>query len=176
MLWGWSLVGTMPARKLTSAFCESVSPTGGRQVAYPDNDVRGLELRVSGDGRKTWSYRYWTKLGRRGRVTLGTHSREFGLSDARAAARKAQVVVDDGGDPGMARRVAKVEAATAGPISPFCSAPPPIATAKRRRDARATEVLERREVRSCRPSPESQKCRTRLAASGARARRPTAAA
>lgn len=102
----------MPIRKLTSAFCDSVNPVEGRQVAYPDQDVRGLELRVSGDGRKTWSYRYWTKAGRRGRVTIGVHSREFGLSEARAAARKAQVKVDEGGDPGVARRVARIEAAT----------------------------------------------------------------
>jgi integrase len=101
----------MPARKLTRAFCDTVSPTEGRQVAYPDLDVRGLELRVSGDGRKTWSYRYWARTGRRGRVTLGVHSREFGLSEARVAARKAQVSVDEGGDPAMARRVAKIEAA-----------------------------------------------------------------
>ncbi len=112
MLWGRNPGAAMPARKLTSAFCDSVSPTGGRQIAYPDQDVRGLELRVSGDGRKTWSFRYWTKTGRRGRVTLGLHSREFGLSEARSAARKAQVAVDDGGDPAMARRIAKVEAAT----------------------------------------------------------------
>jgi hypothetical protein len=51
---------------------------------------------VSGDGRKTWSYRYWTKIGRRGRVILGVHLREFGLSEARAAAGKAQVAVDEG--------------------------------------------------------------------------------
>lgn len=69
-------------------------------------------MRVSGDGRKVWSFRYTTKLGRRGRVTLGIHSREFGLSEARTAARKAQVAVDEGGDPAMARRVGKVEAAT----------------------------------------------------------------
>jgi len=102
----------MPARKLTSAFCDSINPMEGRQVAYPDHDIRGLELRVSGDGRKTWSYRYWTKTGRRGRVTLGVHSREFGLSEARVAARKAQVAVDEGGDPAMARRLAKIEATT----------------------------------------------------------------
>ncbi|TAJ70231.1 MAG: DUF4102 domain-containing protein [Phenylobacterium sp.] len=94
----------MPIRKLTSALCDSVNPTEGRQVAYPDHDVRSPELRVSGDGRKTWSHRYWTKTGRRGRVMLGVHSREFGLSEARAAARKAQVKVDEGGDPAMARR------------------------------------------------------------------------
>lgn len=53
----------MPARKLTSAFCESIQPIGARQVAYPDHDVRGLELRVSGDGRESWSYRHRTKTG-----------------------------------------------------------------------------------------------------------------
>jgi integrase len=102
----------MPVRKLTRAFCDAVSPIEGRQIGYPDQDVRGLELRVSGDGRKTWSYRYRTRAGRRGRITLGVHSREFGLSEARCAARKAQVTVDEGGDPAMARRVAKIEAAT----------------------------------------------------------------
>jgi len=112
VLWGYNPGRTMPAKRLTSAFCDSVGATEGRQLAYPDQDVRGLELRVSGDGRKTWSYRYWTKTGRRGRVTLGVHSREFGLSEARVAARRAQVTVDEGGDPAMARRVAKIEAAT----------------------------------------------------------------
>jgi len=36
----------------------------------------------------------------------------FGLAEARASARKLQVVVADGGDPAMERRVAKTEAAT----------------------------------------------------------------
>ena len=102
----------MPAKKLTSAFCEAVKPQAGRQVSFPDHAVRGLELRVSGEGRKTWSYRYHARSGRRGRVTLGVHSAEFGLSEARTTARKMQVVVDQGGDPGMARRVAKIAATT----------------------------------------------------------------
>jgi len=102
----------MSAKKLTSAFCDAAKPQAGRQISFPDHDVRGLELRVSGEGRKTWSYRYHARSGRRGRVTLGVHSAEFGLSEARTKARKMQVVVDDGGDPGMARQVAKVTAAT----------------------------------------------------------------
>jgi hypothetical protein len=61
----------MPATKLTARFCEGVKPTAGRQVAYPDSDVKGLEFRVSGDGSKTWSFRYRTKAGRQGRVTIG---------------------------------------------------------------------------------------------------------
>jgi len=48
----------MPALRLTAAFSDSVKPIGGQQTAYPDTDVRGLELRVSGDGRKTWTFRY----------------------------------------------------------------------------------------------------------------------
>ena len=51
-------------------------------------------------------------------MTLGVHSREFGLSEARAAARNAQVAFDEGGDPATARRLAKIEAATE-PLSTF---------------------------------------------------------
>ncbi len=39
----------MPATKLTRAFCEAIRPQGGRQFSVPDRDVRGLELRASGD-------------------------------------------------------------------------------------------------------------------------------
>jgi integrase len=102
----------MPAKKLTSAFCDTVRPHAGRQISFPDRDVGGLELRVSGEGRKTWTYRYRTHSGRQGRMTLGVHSPQFGVREARTAARKMQVAVDEGGDPGMARRTAKVVAAS----------------------------------------------------------------
>jgi integrase len=108
----------MPATKLTAAFCEAVKPKAGTQSAYPDSDVRGLELRVSGDGRKTWSFRYRTKDGRQSRVTLGVYSREYDLAKARAEARKARVVVDAGGDPAEVRRATK-EAAKSEPIRSF---------------------------------------------------------
>ncbi len=67
---------------------------------------------MSGDGRKAWSFRYRTRRGRQGRVTLGLHSTAFGLKDARDAARKLKVAVADGGDPAVEIRVAKTEAAT----------------------------------------------------------------
>ncbi len=102
----------MGSRKLTAAFCDAVQPVVGRQVAYPDQDVHGLELRVSGDGRKTWSYRYRTRAGRSGRVSLGQHSEAFGLKDARSAARGLQQAVAEGGDPALRLRSAKIEAAT----------------------------------------------------------------
>ena len=102
----------MAAIKLTTAFCESAKPEAGRQVAFSDRDVRGLELRVSGEGRKSWSFRYRVKGGRERRMSLGVYSREFGLSAARAEARKTQVMVDTGNDPAEARRIAKIEAET----------------------------------------------------------------
>lgn len=105
----------VPATKLTAAFCEGVKPTPGRQSAYPDSDVRGLELRVSGEGRKTWSFRYRTRDGRQARMTLGVYSREFDLARARTEARKARVIVDDGGDPAETQRRAK-EASRVEPI------------------------------------------------------------
>ena len=108
----------MGPKRLTAAFCDSVKPEAGRQLSFPDADVPGLELRVSGEGRKVWSYRYRTERGRRGRVTLGIHSDAFGLSDARMAARRAQVEVDRGGDPGLTRRLARIEAA-AEPLATF---------------------------------------------------------
>lgn len=97
----------MPSRKLTAAFCESVQPVPGRQMAYPDTEARGLELRVSPGGRKVWSFRYRTRLGREGRITLGLYSSEYDLARARVQARKARVAVDDGGDPAADLRTAR---------------------------------------------------------------------
>lgn len=102
----------MAARRLTTTFYDSVNVVAARQISYPDHDVRGLELRVSGDGRKVWNFRCTTKLARRGRITLGLRSREFGLYEARTAARRAQVAVDQGGDPAMELRQSKIEAST----------------------------------------------------------------
>lgn len=108
----------MPARRLTAAFCESVKPVAGKQTAYPDADVRGLELRVSGDGRKTWTFRYRTLDARQSRLSLGVYSPAFDLAKARTEARKARVAVDEGDDPASVQRVAK-ETARSEPIQTF---------------------------------------------------------
>jgi hypothetical protein len=89
----------MAAVKLNSRFCESVKAVEGIQLSFPDALVRGLELRISGDGRKTCSFRYRTRTGRQGRITIGVYSESFELEQARKAATRARVVVDDGGDP-----------------------------------------------------------------------------
>ncbi|MDB5483001.1 MAG: hypothetical protein JWO83_4054 [Caulobacteraceae bacterium] len=108
----------MPATKLTARFCEGAKPTPGKQVAYPDSLVKGLEFRVSGDGRKTWSFRYRTREGRQGRVTLGVFSDAFDLEKARKEAARARVMVDEGKDPAAVLRAEK-DAAKLEPIRTF---------------------------------------------------------
>ena len=101
----------MPATKLTTRFCDSARPAGGKQVAFPDLDVRGLELRVSGDGRKSWSYRYRTHEGRQARLALGVYP-ATDLAAARAFARRTEVAVAGGGDPAAEKRAGKSRAKT----------------------------------------------------------------
>jgi integrase len=108
----------MPAIKLTARFCESVRPVTGKQLAFPDAGLKGLELRVSGDGRKIWSFRYRTSSGRQGRMTLGVFSDAYDLEKARKEAAKLRVVVDAGGDPAHVQRQAKLRA-QADPIRTF---------------------------------------------------------
>jgi len=90
----------------------------GQAARFPDSYIVGLEFRVSGDGRKTWTYRYRTRMGRQGRITLGLFSDTFDLEKARREAAKARVLVDDGGDPAEALREAKRKA-QAEPIRTF---------------------------------------------------------
>lgn len=107
----------MPATKLTSRFCESVAPNAGRQVAYPDTLARGLELRVSGDGRKVWSLRYRTAVGRQARMTLGTFP-SIDLAEARRLTAEHGGKIAGGADPAAAKRQTKHLARTK-PIKTF---------------------------------------------------------
>ncbi len=43
-------------------------------------------------------------------MTLDVYSSAFGVREARAVACKTRVLVDEGGDPAMSRRIAKLEA------------------------------------------------------------------
>lgn len=95
------------ANSLTARFCEGVKPVSGRQMDYLDTDVPGLALRVSGRGRKTWTFRYRNSAAKQCRITIGVFSDALGLAEARTRARRLQTLVDDGGDPASERRVAK---------------------------------------------------------------------
>jgi integrase len=72
-------------KRLTDRFVQTVaSPAFGRAV-YIDAEVPGLELRVSPDGRKSWSIRYRPKRGERKRETFGAYPARS-LADARRRA------------------------------------------------------------------------------------------
>ena len=111
----------LTGRSLTMAFCRSVRAdlhgTGAERSEYPDLDVRGLALRVSADGAKSWSYRYRHSIsGRQCRMTLGAFDptsdtgpdeggvRRLTLQGARIAARKLRAQVDAGADPALELR------------------------------------------------------------------------
>lgn len=96
----------MATTRLTTKFVEAVRPTKDRQVAYPDAQVAGLELRVSPGGRKVWSFRYRTAEGRQRRLSLGPFP-AVDLGDARDAANKVLGVLAGGADPAAERRRAK---------------------------------------------------------------------
>ncbi len=58
----------------------------------------GLELRVAPSGTRTWRFQYRTASGPR-RHTLGAHSDQLGLAQARIAARSLREAVREGLDP-----------------------------------------------------------------------------
>lgn len=109
----------MAARLLTARFCSGIKPTPGKQIAYPDTQVRGLELRVCGDGRKAWSLRYRNREGKQKRLALGAFP-AVELVDARTAALLHLGKVAGGGDP-VVEKKREVEQARARALVTFDS-------------------------------------------------------
>ena len=84
-------------KHLTDRFLESVAlPSSGRAV-YVDDTAPGLELRVSADGRRSWSIRYRPKGGERKRETHGTYP-AVKLAAARQRARDIAAAAGNGID------------------------------------------------------------------------------
>ncbi len=116
----------LSAQRLTDAFCRGTKPQAGK--SYPDAVERGLELRVSDAGKKTWTFRYRTLDGTQRRLLLGSYSSDptggapkgsggagdgpdcLDLEAARRATRKARAVVDEGGDPSEVRQLKRQQA------------------------------------------------------------------
>ena len=91
---------TMPQVNLTTRFLDALKPTGSR-VEYLDTVARGLALRVTDQGVKTWSLRYRTPLGARRRLTLGQYP-DLTLKKARK-----RVAVERGPSPTARTRPSK---------------------------------------------------------------------
>jgi hypothetical protein len=90
----------MPRIELTDKFCQAAKATSGRKIDYFDTLVKGLVLRVSATGMKSWyavygppAKRRWLKLGSYPEIPLGSDK------GARQRARNTRAKVGDGGDP-----------------------------------------------------------------------------
>jgi integrase len=84
-------------KQLTDRFIETVVPPASGRAVYIDAKAPGLELRVSPDGRKSWSIRYRPKGGERKRETYGIYPAKT-LADARRRALAIAAKAVDGID------------------------------------------------------------------------------
>lgn len=85
------------ARILTTRFVESVKPTSVR-MEYPDAGLPGFSLRVTADGKKTFSYRYRSPEDRKQKRLTWSFS-SYTLAEARTEAEAAVRTVGRGEDP-----------------------------------------------------------------------------
>jgi integrase len=88
----------MPKIALTDRFCSTAKPLDGR-TDYFDATVRGLALRVTENGHRSWCFHYRSpRDGRRVRATIGTYP-ATSLAAARGQALEARAHVEGGRDP-----------------------------------------------------------------------------
>lgn len=97
-------------RIATVANVEAAKADPDRQIDYPDTRVKGLALRVTPAGGKSWTLRYRTLEGRQRRMSLGGYP-EVGLSEARRQAQARLGEVARGGDPASDKQAARRAAA-----------------------------------------------------------------
>jgi integrase len=82
---------------LTDRFVAGAKANAAGRADYFDSTARGLSLRVSGTGVKSWCY-HLTRNGKRERITLGSYP-AIGLADARRLAVEARGALEGGKDP-----------------------------------------------------------------------------
>ena len=94
-----------PPVRLTDAAVRALRPQAKR-YQISDAEVRGLAIRVSKAGRKTWVF--VARFGRKhpARRALGTYP-EMSLADARAEGRRWRVLMHEGKDPTVERQRAQ---------------------------------------------------------------------
>lgn len=110
------------AQKLTIRFVETVRAKRQR-TEHRDGYTRGLVLRVTPNGIKSWAVLYRRKSdGRKRRYTIGTYP-EFSLADARTQAEAIVARVSRGEDPAaqvQARNAALTFDLARSRLSPCC--------------------------------------------------------
>lgn len=94
----------MAAKKLTDRFISTVALPASGRLEVLDTEARGLCLRVTSRGVKTWTFLYRSRLGGPlKRLTFGDYP-AWSLADARKKAMALRQQVQDGGDPIIDRR------------------------------------------------------------------------
>ncbi|AWN39649.1 tyrosine-type recombinase/integrase [Methylobacterium durans] len=97
----------MPAQPLTDAFLRALTGQCDGRAEFADSRCKGLVVRVTVGGEKTWSFRFRDKLsGKAQRLTLGQYP-DLSLAAARARADEARRRVSEGGSPIRDRKAAK---------------------------------------------------------------------
>jgi integrase len=90
---------------LTAQTIKGLKPPASGRVEYFDADTKGLCLRISHEGLRTWTLFYRTGAIQK-RLTLGRYP-AVSLADARDLARGAQLAVAKGGDPSADKKAAR---------------------------------------------------------------------
>lgn len=99
----------MPKTTLTDAFVRSNKSVTGDLTEWSDAKERGLALRVTAAGVKSWTFRYHDAAGNRKRISLGRLD-DLSLNEARAAAGAERQKLHGGADPSTLRKTAKATA------------------------------------------------------------------
>ncbi|WP_062112207.1 tyrosine-type recombinase/integrase [Aureimonas sp. AU40] len=99
----------MPKVNLTDTFVRGSKCVTGDLVEWSDMKERGLSLRVTAAGVKSWTFRYHDLAGNRKRISLGRLD-DVSLNEARAAAIAERQKLNSGQDPSTLRKNAKSQA------------------------------------------------------------------
>lgn len=83
-------------------------PETGARSTYLDTKAAGLQLRVTGNGSKTFSFYRRIKAGQPGRVTLGRFP-DMAIEQARRRAAELNSAIANGGNPAQVKRAHKLE-------------------------------------------------------------------
>ena len=110
----------MPSEKLTDRRVKSVKAKKGTRLALFDTASRGLALRVTGTGHKSWAFVYRRRRDRKLQwLTLGT-LRDLTLADARAEADSQRALRSKDVDPVAAKNAARAQAQAAKTFGELC--------------------------------------------------------
>jgi integrase len=91
-------------KRLTDADVKSLKAPEHGRLEVRDSDVRGLTIRVTEKGSKSWILWYWHSAAKRKRrLTLGEYP-AISLAKARDVAREHKKTIANGGDPAIAKQ------------------------------------------------------------------------